>query len=198
MAVPGPGLSLIPEDGNVSYALATQLFCWAQTEDGVIDPRIQFLTCKAGRYYYIPPEVCADYGPLPFTSEGNEITCDPDATHQMDRTIWPEDIAPLNVDTCTGEGVTLATPTGVTAGTVTDTEISLTWTGVPGAAEYTVRHRTEGGAWTEVTSVTPDATIGGLTAETTYEIQVKASNTEGGYTDSAWSASLFVTTTAAP
>lgn len=199
MAIPGPGLSLIPEDAATKFALATQLHCWSKQPNGMSDPRIEYLTCKAGGYYYIPPEVCdAGYGELPFTSEGNPIVCDPEATHQMDRTIWPEDIAPLNVDTCTGAGVVLATPTNLAAGTLTATTAPVTWNAVPGAVSYTLRYRQAGsGAWTEQTSATPSATISGLTAETSYEIQVKATNAAGEYVDSMWSPSLTVTLPAA-
>jgi hypothetical protein len=195
MAVPGPGLSLIPEDGATRTAVAQQLACWARQDNGLTDPRIRYLTCKAGGYYYIPPEVCAaGYGPLPFTSEGNEIVCDPEAVHQMDRTIWPEDVAPINVDTCTTEGVQLATPTGLILSDITDTGATLAWNAVPGASGYEVQVREATGDWGAATTVTdPTYALTGLTAGTAYQVRVRAIG-EGGYVPSLYAVAAFSTT----
>lgn len=199
MAVPGPGLSLIPEDGAVKTALATQLHCWARMENGLTDPRVQYLTCKANGYFYLPPSICADYGPLPFTSEGNEIVCDPDAIHQMDRTIWPEDIAPLNVDTCTSEGVQLSAPTNLTVTDITDTSATVSWTAVPGASGYELQYRAAGGDWSAVEELTePTFDLTGLELGTVYEVRVRAVGEEGGYVPSPYATVGFTTASEPP
>ena len=76
--------------------------------------------------------------------------------------------------------------------------LDVTWTapgrnGGPAITGYRLRHRTGGGAWTEVT---PPGTgtmhaIGSLAANTAYDVQVRALN---GETDSDWSASGSGTT----
>lgn len=195
MATPGPGLSLIPENGAARTALAQQLACWAKLPNGMTDPRVKFLTCKGIGYYYIPPEVCsAGYGPIPFTSEGNEIVCNPDATHQMDRTIWPEDVLPIDPNTCTTEGIQLAAPV-ITSVETTDTSASLTWQSVPGAQTYQVRYKTpEAGSWTDgplVTAPEVTAEVTGLVTGQQYMFQVQAQNPD--YMNSVWSGSVLAT-----
>lgn len=200
MATPGPGLSLIPENGAARTALAQQLVCWSKQNNGQIDPRIRFLTCKGIGYYYIPPAVCtAGYGPFPFTSEGNEIVCNPDATHQMDRTIWPEDVLPIDPNTCTTENIQLATPV-ITSATPTDGGATIVWDGVPGAATYNVRYKTpQATSWTTgpvVTAPTTTVDLTGLTNGQEYIVQVQAANPE--YKDSQWSVSTSVTPAVPP
>jgi hypothetical protein len=103
----------------------------------------------------------------------------------------------------TALAVTLAAqmdaPTNVAAGTVTTTTIPLTWDAVttPVAAEgYIVRHAPTGTTtWTERPVVATAAdTIDGLTANTGYDIQVKAQATD--HTDSDWSVLITATTAA--
>lgn len=200
MATPGPGLSLIPENGAARTALAQRLACWAKQSNGMTDPRIKFLTCKGIGYYYIPPVVCtAGYGPFPFTSEGNEITCNPDATHQMDRTIWPEDVTPIDPNTCTTENIQLATPM-ITTVTPADGGATIGWQAVPGAATYNTRYKTpQATAWTTGPVVNAPATtvdLTGLTNGQEYLVQVQAANPE--YKDSWWSVSASVTPAVPP
>jgi chitodextrinase len=198
MAVPGPGLSLIPEDGATKDALATQLHCWARMDNGLTDPRVEYLTCKANGYFYLPPSICADYGPLPFTSEGNEIVCDPDATHQMDRTIWPEDVAPLNVDTCTPEGVQLSAPTNLAVTDITDTGATVSWNAVPGASGYELQYRAAGGEWSAVEELTdPTFDLTGLDLGTSYQVRVRAVG-EDGYQPSPYATIGFTTASEPP
>jgi alpha-tubulin suppressor-like RCC1 family protein len=76
-------------------------------------------------------------------------------------------------------------PTGVSATGFQDTQIPVSWTAVAGATSYTVQYRVQGaGSWTARSAVAGTSdTITGLTNGTTYEVQVKASNSAG---DSAW------------
>jgi hypothetical protein len=197
MAVPGAGLSLIPVDGPTRTAVAQQLACWAKQENGMTDPRIRFLSCCKLGYYYIPPEVCtAGYGDIPFTSRGAAIVCDAEEADQFDLTILASDVSPIDPNTCTTDGIQLSTPTGLAA-TAGDALVSLTWDAVPGAETYTVRYKLlTDGTWTEMTAAAgTTAEVTGLTNDSAYEFQVKASAT--GYTDSTYSASVNATPVAA-
>lgn len=194
--IPGPGLSLIPEDKATEAAVAAQLHCWARMDNGMTDPLVKHLTCKAGGYFYLPPEVCSrGYGLLPFTSEGRTIECDPNATHQMDRTIWPEDVSPIDPNTCSTEGIQLTSPTDITVGDVTDTSVVLSWGGVPGANEYVIQYRTGVGDWTDSPAVQePTGTVSGLTPDTGYEFRVIARDSNGTYAESVPSVAVTVQT----
>lgn len=98
-----------------------------------------------------------------------------------------------------GAGPVMDEPTNVAAGTVTDTTIPLTWDAVttPVAADtYVVRYApTETEDWTELDPVAvAEDTIDELTADTAYDIQVKAQAAD--HTDSAWSTVITATTAA--
>ena len=71
-----------------------------------------------------------------------------------------------------------AAPTGLTATAVSQTQINLSWTAVPGATSYTIlRSTTSGGPYTSVgTSTTTSFSNTGLTCNTTYYYVVTASN----------------------
>jgi hypothetical protein len=74
-----------------------------------------------------------------------------------------------------------AAPTGLTA-TAGDTQVSLTWNTVAGAASYTIkRSTTSGGPYTTIQSnvTTTSFTNTGLTNGTTYYYVVSAVNTQG-------------------
>lgn len=92
-------------------------------------------------------------------------------------------------------------PTGLTAAPAA-TSATLTWSapasngGAP-ITDYAVRYRPAGGAWAtfaDGTNPNTGATLSGLTAETTYEVQVAAVNSAG---QGSWSATATFTTTAA-
>ena len=90
------------------------------------------------------------------------------------------------------------TPTHLTPSTVTATTIAVGWaapTGGGAVATYEARYRAgTSGTWTEITAIAARTrTLTGLTAETTYEIQVRARNAVGA---SAWSATVTATTPA--
>lgn len=98
-----------------------------------------------------------------------------------------------------GAGPVMDEPTNVAEGTVTDTTIPLTWDAVttPVAAEtYIVRYTLTGTEdWVERDPVaTAEDTIDELTADTAYDIQVKAQAAD--HTDSAWSTVITATTAA--
>lgn len=81
-----------------------------------------------------------------------------------------------------------AAPTGLKAGTATDSSVALSWTGSTGATGYNV-YRGD----TLVRSATgTSATVTGLSASTAYSFQVSATNAAG---ESAKSAAVSATTT---
>jgi hypothetical protein len=71
-----------------------------------------------------------------------------------------------------------AAPTGLSATAVSQTQINLSWTAVPGATSYTIlRATTSGGPYTPVgTSATTSFSNTGLACNTTYYYVVTASN----------------------
>lgn len=91
----------------------------------------------------------------------------------------------------------LTAPTDLASPAQTATSIDLTWTADANAEEHVVQWAPTGTTdWTPLAPVTdPEATVGGLTASTTYDIQVMSSATD--YTDSPWSATFTQATTAA-
>ncbi|MCY4248169.1 MAG: fibronectin type III domain-containing protein, partial [Chloroflexi bacterium] len=93
---------------------------------------------------------------------------------------------------------TLATaPTGLTTSGITQTAITLNWTKLTGA---TTSYEVNGGALTEWTDVGDVATytFTGLTADTAYTLQVRASNNGGDSAAASVSARTLVGLPAAP
>ena len=90
------------------------------------------------------------------------------------------------------------TPTEPTVTAASSTSLQVTWdapenTGPP-ITDYDYRYREPSGSWTEVTNTTireTTATITGLAASTSYDVEVRAKNAEG---TSDWSNSGFGTT----
>ena len=79
-------------------------------------------------------------------------------------------------------------PAAPTVQATSPTELSVTWqapdgVGRPAISDYDYRYQEPGATgWTEITDTsitTTSATISGLTANTTYEVQVRANNDEG-------------------
>jgi hypothetical protein len=91
----------------------------------------------------------------------------------------------------------LATPTGVTPGTPTDTTIPVSWTAVTNANQYLVEYRVAGTTtWSQRPPVTATTdTITGLTAGQEYDIRVTAEDTTNAFADSTPSAPVQATTT---
>lgn len=93
----------------------------------------------------------------------------------------------------------LPAPAGLAAGTITATTIPVTWSAVTDAEGYEVRWAPGGTTtWTVRPVVTATAdTITGLTAETEYDIQVRAKGDGTTTADSPWSATVTASTIAA-
>jgi hypothetical protein len=88
-------------------------------------------------------------------------------------------------------------PAAPTKGAVTDTSIVVSFVKQTGDTvdSFDLQYRKQGDtAWIPKNTVPSPQTISGLTAETTYEFQVRATNKSGS---SAWSASLTAATTTA-
>ncbi|NEV94524.1 S8 family serine peptidase [Psychroflexus sp. YR1-1] len=84
------------------------------------------------------------------------------------------------------------TPTGLAASGIGSTSASLNWISVD-SASYAVRYRASGtSTWTTTSSDNASTTLEGLTAETTYEAQVRSICGSGS---SAYSSSISFTTT---
>ena len=85
------------------------------------------------------------------------------------------------------------TPTGLASSNVTDVSATVSWSAVTDAASYDVQYRPTGsGTWSSVNTTATSTTLSGLTANTTYEWQVRTNCTFG--TSSNWSASANFTT----
>jgi Fibronectin type III domain len=190
------GMRLIPEDKQTFEALATHLVCWAQTS-GMADYRVQVGT-NAMKYFRVPADVCAQYGPPPFTSKGEVITCSTSGKWEAWDIRLTDVLPALDVNNgCTPLPLpALAAPGGVTATAVSDTEVTVTWNAVPGATGYVVQYRASGTtAWTDRAEVTATTdTVTGLTAGTTYQFRVIAKGDEVVSSDSPPSIIQVVTT----
>jgi len=91
-----------------------------------------------------------------------------------------------------------AKPTGLSAVAASASSINLSWTKGDSETKWNAQYRIGSGAWTAVNNIsttvsgtTCSATLTGLTAETTYEIQVQA---DCGGSTSNWSTSATETT----
>jgi len=92
-----------------------------------------------------------------------------------------------------GGGSSCNAPTGLSAGSITSSSATLSWSAVSGASSYDVRIRPTGGAWTTTTGITGTSyNATGLTASTTYDFQVRTQCSGG--TSSSWSATSSFTT----
>lgn len=68
-----------------------------------------------------------------------------------------------------------STPSVITTSNITTTSATLSWTGVPGIASYTIRYRLGAYNWTVTTSTTNSKVLSGLQVGATYEYRI-ASN----------------------
>lgn len=105
-----PVLVLQPVDLAAATALAQQLACWAKTDRGVTDPRVQYTGCCAsptaetvGRWT-VDTAVCGQYGPPPFTGNGGQaIDCGTEVAFGT-YLIYPGDVAPIDPNQCASPG----------------------------------------------------------------------------------------------
>lgn len=107
---------------------------------------------------------------------------------------WTDSLPSATVTAATN----LAAPGAFTAGTPTTTTIPLTWSTVAGATSYRLEYKlaSEPTTWTTFTPdpTTGAATITGLTADTAYDLRVKA--LAAGFPDSAYSTTTATTAAA--
>lgn len=192
---------LQPVDQVAHAELAQRLACWAKTEDGLTDRSLEYQSCcvsptgqTLGRWV-VPESLCAVYGPFNFTgNDGDVIPCPSvGSAEYLNYYIYDDDVDAIDPDTCTE--VMLAAPTGLTSPTQGPTTVDLAWAAVTDAETYVVRWSPAGvGTWTElVPTAALTAQVTGLTAETSYDFQVRA--TAVGFVDSPWSATLTEATT---
>ena len=87
-----------------------------------------------------------------------------------------------------------ATPAAPTVSAVDHQSLSVSWGAVMNAAAYGVQYRVSGGSWGSEQGVSGTSlTLSGLSASTTYEVRIRATNESGS---SAWSAVGSGTTSA--
>lgn len=86
-------------------------------------------------------------------------------------------------------------PTGLATSAVTSSSFTASWSAVSGATSYDVQVRTGSGNWSSFNSTSTSLNLTGAAASTTYEVQVRANCTGAS---SAYSSSVFVTTSAPP
>ena len=85
-----------------------------------------------------------------------------------------------------------ATPANLQSTSKTTDSITLAWNAVSGATGYQVQWKKSGEtAWTNISAANTSVTISGLTDDTGYEFQVRATNADG---ESGWSSLLSVKT----
>ncbi len=96
---------------------------------------------------------------------------------------------------CTPPSTTCATPSGLTASSITSSSATLSWGAVSGATSYNLQYKpSSSSTWTTVSSSTTSVSLTGLTASTTYQAQVQAVCASGS---SAYSAQISFTTSSA-
>lgn len=72
-------------------------------------------------------------------------------------------------------GTTCATPSGLSAGSITSSGATLSWTAVSGATSYNVQYKlSSASTWATTTSTTTSKALTGLSASSTYNYQVQA------------------------
>jgi len=72
-----------------------------------------------------------------------------------------------------------STPTGLATTNITDESATLSWSAATGATSYDVQLRVQGGSWSTYNVSGTSYNANNLSAETTYEWQVRAKNTYG-------------------
>jgi len=96
--------------------------------------------------------------------------------------------------TTTAATSTCAAPANLAAGSLTSSSASLTWGAVSGATSYSVQYKlSTASTWTTVTTTSASYSLTGLTANSTYNWQVRTTCSSG---TSAYTAGTNFTTTA--
>jgi hypothetical protein len=94
--------------------------------------------------------------------------------------------------TSSGGTTTCSAPTGLTAGSITSTSSTLSWSAVTGASSYNIKYKpSTSTTWLSTTSTTNSKSISGLTASTVYQYQVQTVCSSGS---SAYSTASSFTT----
>ena len=92
-----------------------------------------------------------------------------------------------------GGGSTCDVPSGLSAGSVSETGATISWSGASGANSYNYQYRASGTTtWTTANTGSTSATLSGLTASTSYDYQVESVCT--GETSGYSSTAIFTTT----
>ncbi|HUW05803.1 MAG TPA: GEVED domain-containing protein [Williamwhitmania sp.] len=78
-----------------------------------------------------------------------------------------------------------AVPTGLAASSISTTSMTISWSTSSGATSYDLQFRPSGGSWTTYNTTTTSKAVTGLTANTTYQFQVRANNSAGSSSYSA-------------
>jgi bacillolysin len=115
----------------------------------------------------------------------------------------PEVIATTNAWYAVGVGsayvggpATCNTPLGLSASSITQTSVTLSWSAASGATAYNMKYKAQSAStWTTTTSASTSKAISGLTAGTAYEFQVQSDC--GSANTSAFSSSYNFSTTSA-
>lgn len=95
------------------------------------------------------------------------------------------------VEITSGSPEVCSVPTGLAVTTVTSSTVDLSWNDVSPANDFAIRMREQGGAWSTYTANTNGASFTGLTAATSYDVQVASNCTSGS---SSFSSTVTFTT----
>ena len=95
--------------------------------------------------------------------------------------------------TSSGGTTNCSSPTGLTAGSITTSSATLSWSAASGASSYNIQYKpSTSTTWLSTTSTTNSKSISGLTASTVYQFQVQTVCSSGS---SAYSSVSSFTTT---
>jgi hypothetical protein len=94
-------------------------------------------------------------------------------------------------------GGTCATPTGLSAGSITSSGATLSWGAVSGATSYNVQYKlSSSSTWTTTSSTSTSIVLTGLSASSTYNYQIQAvCSSTGTYSTASSFTTLAATTT---
>jgi len=162
------GMKFIPQNALARRRLAAQLVC--HYGPGNVNVNTGFTT-----FFSVPAAACANSGAPPFTSAGRVITCPQPGDDWVPWYVRADELADIAYPGCVLDDA-LPEPGALRPGEVTGSTVRIDWDPVPGATAYAVEYRTPDGNWQTVTPnpVINHTTVTGLTANTNYQIRVKA------------------------